>query len=118
MPNYLNKTELQALVRQSQAAGQPLPDLLVAARLIMSGLAQRYRPADLDDLQQDFAIRIIEILPQLDSSKNVFSYLTTVALNLIRHHQQGVNTRARRCRLATDAALEELHRRDAARSRK
>ena len=82
---YISKIRLRELVEDMQSSGKMSDELAEILTKIISGLAARQRfECDLQDRVNDFLILVYEKIYKLDASQNIFSYLTTMAYNVLR----------------------------------
>ena len=82
---YISRIRLKQLVEDMQLRGKMSDELATILTKIISGLAARQRfECDLDDRINDFLILVFEKINKLDASQNIFSYLTTMAYNVLR----------------------------------
>lgn len=76
---------MSRLVREFQTTGRMPDDLVTILDKIVTGVASRYGYWDeLDDRRQDFFLLVMRKKDNIKTEGNVFSYLTTVAVNCLR----------------------------------
>ena len=98
---YTTRQELTDLVQEFQATGQMPEALVTILDKIISGVASRYGFwHDLEDRKQEFQLLVLKKVNNIKTTGNVFNYLTTCALNVLRAKDK------RRPTTFTDAELE------------
>jgi DNA-directed RNA polymerase specialized sigma24 family protein len=87
---YVEKERLKELVIDAQANGVS-NEFALALMHIMAGAHQSYvkygtfyTGKEVEDFQQDFVIRIMKHVHLIDVEQNIFSYLTQIAVNIIK----------------------------------
>lgn len=86
---YATRLQLAELVKQFQATGQMSPDLVTILDKIITGVAGRHGlKADLEDKRQEYYLLVLRKKDNIKTEGNVFSYLTTCAVNCLRARQR------------------------------
>ncbi len=95
---YVSPEELRRIVKDAQAVGGLTPELAGVVVKICDGLWGRYRffRIDKDDFTQEVCLVVHIKVPTLDTTKNVFNYLTSVAINEARFMVRKEKTEARK----------------------
>lgn len=82
---YVQPEELKRLIGRFQGEGQLSPELVKVLDRIITGLAGRYGySTDLDDKRQEFFLKVMEKRDAIRQDRNVFGYLTAIAVNILR----------------------------------
>lgn len=82
---YVRKQKLVSLLADLKAKGEPSRELLTVLEKIITGLAYRYKfVVDIEDAVQEYHILVYRKRNNIDLSQNLFNYLTTLAMNLLK----------------------------------
>ena len=94
---YVSNDKLRELIQQQRDTGQVPDELITLIGKIAAGIHQRYRlPLDVDDFRQDATMHILARLHLVQLDKNIFNYLSTLAMNLGRYFCRAAATAAQR----------------------
>lgn len=81
--NYLERADLKREIINFQTTRTMSNELGNQLSLIAEGVYQKSRYGDVEILRQELVILVIRKIDKLDPDKNLFSYLTTCAFNLL-----------------------------------
>jgi DNA-directed RNA polymerase specialized sigma24 family protein len=85
---YIQKERLKELVIDAQANGISDEFISVLGN-IMSGVYRRVPGIEVEDLQQEYFLRIFKLLHKIDAEQDVFSWLTQAAKFVIGRMRSG-----------------------------
>jgi DNA-directed RNA polymerase specialized sigma24 family protein len=108
---YATKPQLVALVKDYQTTGRMPEELVTILDKIITGVAGRFRywGDDMDDRRQEYFLLVMRKFRNIDTEKNIFSYLTRCAMNVLHLHHRSSE---RYKQLKNDFQRDSSHRRE------
>lgn len=106
---YITNAQLRELVLESRREGKLSHSLIDAVTAIVTGLCTRYPVPGLDveDVTQETLFRVMTSLHRIDVTKNVHSYVSTIARNVGRRFAERVNSQLRRMTASANRIRDE-----------
>src|SRR6266478_9491125 len=93
---YVTPNELPAMVSHLQRTGDISASLFAVLGQICAGEAwRRYAITDSDDATQALALRVLKHRATMDTTQNLFSYLTWMATSILSEQNRQTQVRLR-----------------------